>query len=175
MSSSDPKTLGQNGARPGMPSNGDSHADATLRFAGHGASVSFLESLKIRALIVDDNRTMRQILRQLLGQAGIQDVVEADNGINAIDMLSRVGSSAPPDLILCDLHMDKMDGMEFLSHVRRGRTSIDVRTPVLMLTGETDQFVLDVTEQVGATAVLKKPISTADLTAEIWRVIGLKV
>ena len=126
----------------------------------------------LRALVIDDHRTMRLIVRQLLGQMGIHDVIEADNGINAINLLAHMNGATPPDVIICDLHMEKMDGMEFLSHVRRGKTHVNVHTPILILTGEPDQFVLDVTAQVGATAILKKPITAVDLSIEIERAIG---
>ncbi len=115
---------------------------------------------------------MRLIVRQLLGQSGIHDVIEADNGFSAIDLLTHLNGAAPPDVIICDLHMDKMDGMEFLNHVRRGKAHVDVHTPILILTGEPDKLVLDVTAQVGATAILKKPITAVDLSIEIERAIG---
>ena len=118
---------------------------------------------------------MRLIIRQLLAQSGINNIIEADNGNSAIDLLASVEGGPPPDVIICNLHMDKMDGMEFLNRVRRGRVNVDAHIPVIILTGEPDSFVLSVTEQVGATSVLKKPISATDLAYEIGRAFGLKI
>lgn len=125
--------------------------------------------------VIDDQRTMRLIIRQLLAQSGIDDIIEADIGISAIEIPARAKSTRPPDVIVCDLRMDKIDGMEFLNRICRGRVNIDLHTPVLILTGEPDRLVLSVTEQVGATSVLKRPISATDLGYEIGQAIDLKI
>lgn len=122
---------------------------------------------EIHVLIVDDQRTMRSILRQVLHQAEIRNISEAENGEEALLRLKEAKDN-PPDIVICDLHMDKMDGMQFVNCLRRDKDNI----PVLILTGEKDEFVLDVTLQVGATKVLSKPISSADLAREISQAIG---
>ena len=76
------------------------------------------DPLSIRVLVVDDHRSMRSIVRQLLGTVGISDVVEAENGEKAFSMVLDP-QFADPDVIICDLHMDTMDGMEFCNNVRR--------------------------------------------------------
>ena len=127
----------------------------------------------IRVLVIDDHQTMRKILRQLLGVVGISDVVEASNGEEA---LSIVGNPqvVDPDVIICDLHMDRMDGMEFCNKVRR---SDDIRgraIPILMLTGDSDELLHEVSRQVGAAKVLTKPIAADELLAEIQTAIGFE-
>lgn len=123
----------------------------------------------IHILIVDDQGTMRSIVRQLLQQEGFRNISEAENGEDAFRAMAELAGS-PPDLIICDLHMDKMDGMAFVNCLRRGKDN----TPVLILTGEKDGLVLDVTRQVGATKVLNKPISAPELAEEVRRAIGFK-
>lgn len=122
---------------------------------------------RISVLIVDDQETMHSILRRLLHEAGIRDIQNAYDGAEVIDGLKN-NKFYPPDVIICDLHMDKMDGMEMINLLRRNRN----QTPVLLLTGETNELVLDVSLQVGATKVLKKPISSEQLYAEIATAIG---
>ena len=127
--------------------------------------VSDIDEL-IHVLIVDDQKTMRSIIRQLLHTQHIDHVYEAKNGQEALEMLKD--PDVAPDVILCDLYMDEMDGMEFVHHIRLQKND----TPVLMLTGEKSKFIHEVSTQAGATKVLTKPISAPDLVNEIHKAIG---
>ncbi len=127
----------------------------------------------IRVLVIDDYQSMRSIVRQLLAQVGIHSVDEAANGIEALDLLTNP-RAADPDVIICDLHMDGMDGMEFCNRLRRDESIRDRHIPVLILTGESDDLMLEVTQQTGATAVLRKPISAPDLLQHIQSAIGFR-
>jgi CheY-like chemotaxis protein len=128
--------------------------------------------LPFSVLIVDDQKSMRSIVRQLLHQGRINQVHEAENGEQALKMLDAAGNGGQPDVILCDLYMDKMDGMQFVNHIRRDREKPYHQIPVLLLTGEKDGFVLDVAKQAGANKVLTKPISSQNLINEIKLAIG---
>ena len=86
----------------------------------------------IRALIVDDSSVMRKIVERSLRQAGIElkQVLEAGNGAEALSVLK----DNPVDLILCDINMPVMDGLEFvkqLSTIENGKN-----VPVVMITTE---------------------------------------
>jgi len=126
---------------------------------------------ELRVLIVDDQRTMRMIVRDLLSKISITDVEEAENGVDALEKLQNP-SFAPPDLVICDLHMDKMDGMQLVNMVRRNKVPRLAGIPIIILTGDKDSFMHEVSSQAGATKVLTKPISAPDLRAEIAAVIG---
>ncbi len=129
------------------------------------------EAERIRVLVVDDQKTMRKIVRQLLSQIGIENVIEAGNGEEALDILNSPGVP-DPDVVICDLHMDKMDGTELLNHMRREEGLKERMIPVLILTGDGDDLIHEVTRQVGATKVLTKPISAPDLQREIEEAVG---
>lgn len=131
----------------------------------------------VRVMVIDDQRAMRAILRDLLHTIGIHDVMEATNGEDALLQFARLAANEQrPDVILCDLHMEKMDGLEFVAHVRRGKAgAIDRHIPILLLTGESDEMMLEVVEQVGATEILPKPISAGDLGKAIEKAVGLMV
>ncbi len=128
----------------------------------------------IRVLVVDDHKTMRSIIRQLLGQVGISDIDEAENGEEALKLLLNP-SRPDPDVIICDLHMDKMDGVEFCNRVRRDDSIRGRAIPILILTGDKDELLHEVTRQVGAAKVLTKPISAPDLRKEIETAIGFSI
>jgi two-component system, chemotaxis family, chemotaxis protein CheY len=86
----------------------------------------------VRALIVDDSSVMRKIVEQSLRQAGIDlsQVLEAGNGAEALGVLkeNRV------DLILCDINMPVMDGLEFLQQLPTVENA--KAAPVVMITTE---------------------------------------
>ena len=122
-------------------------------------------------MIIDDQKTMRSIVRNMLMQVNIKSFLEADNGVAAIAKLGECVND-PPDIIICDMHMDGMDGMEFVSHVRRGKTTLDRDHPVIILTGDKDRLLTEVTEQAGATMVLHKPVAIAALKQAIVNAVG---
>jgi len=128
-------------------------------------------SNRIRGLIIDDHRSMRSIVKELLRKVGIEDVAEAENGKVALAYL-RDSNTVFPDFIICDLHMDEMDGMEFCNTVRSSKTLRNHHVPILVLTGDRDPMLHEVSKQVGAVSVLGKPISAADLGNEIEKALG---
>lgn len=128
----------------------------------------------IRALVVDDQATMRSIIRQLLAQTGIADVSEAANGRDALALLQSVDVE-DPDVIICDLHMEQMDGIQFCNHVRRDEEMRKRQIPILMLTGDKDEMLHEVAAQVGALKVLTKPITAQELKNEIEGAIGFRI
>src|SRR5208337_5269560 len=87
---------------------------------------------KIRVLIVDDSSVMRKIVERSLRQAGIEvgEVLEASNGAEALAEVQK----APFDLILSDINMPAMDGLEFLRNLSNIESAKGV--PVVMITTE---------------------------------------
>jgi two-component system chemotaxis response regulator CheY len=136
--------------------------------------MSETQATSIRVLVIDDHRTMRQIVRRLLGQIGIQDVEGAEDGEAALEM-PHSPQAKDPDLIICDLHTEKMDGMDFCNKLRHDKNEVLRAIPVIILTGEQDTFVHDVTRQVGATMVPVKPISAGDLKDRIEVAVGFTI
>ena len=122
----------------------------------------------IRVLVIDRQRGMRAILRQLLAQIGIEDVIEARNGEEALELIDRP-ETMEPDVIICDLHLDKLDGLELCNMFRLDK---ERGTPIIIVTGESDEFLHEVARQVGAVEVLTKPVSAPDLLVQIQTAIG---
>ncbi|MCH9052039.1 MAG: response regulator [Proteobacteria bacterium] len=122
----------------------------------------------LRVLVIDRQRGMRSILRQLLAQIGIEDVIEAKNGEEALELIDRP-EIKEPDVIICDLHLDKLDGLELCNMFRLDKERV---TPIIIVTGESDEFLHEVARQVGAVEVLTKPVSAPDLLVQIQTAIG---
>jgi two-component system chemotaxis response regulator CheY len=116
---------------------------------------------EIRALIVDDSSVMRKIVERALGQAGIPlgKVFEASSGKEGLEVLrrERVG------LILSDINMPEMDGLEFLRRLRADGLAEGV--PVVMITTESSEEHVRQAILAGAQGYLRKPF-TADQVKE---------
>ncbi|MBT5109745.1 MAG: response regulator [Rhodospirillaceae bacterium] len=134
--------------------------------------LSFASQLQV--LVIDDHAIMRKIIRRLLKDSGIETVAEAENGRKGLDYLLDP-ECVEPDVILCDLYMDEMSGTEFLHKLRRSKHTDITKIPVIVLTGEKDEMVLDVAYQVGADGILHKPVTPQDLRKEIERVVGCRL
>src|SRR5579864_7038785 len=90
-----------------------------------GAMSGGFENLK--ALIVEDNSHMRSLLRALLNSVGMMDVSEASHGQTGIEALRR----CRPDLVLTDLAMKPMDGLEFTRFIRNDPLSPNPFIPII--------------------------------------------
>ncbi|HYH00168.1 MAG TPA: response regulator [Terriglobales bacterium] len=111
--------------------------------------------MTIRALIVDDSSVMRKIVERSLRQAGLQlqQVFEAGNGVEALQVLAQ----NKVDLILSDINMPVMDGLEF---VRQLQTLADARsTPVVMITTEGSESHVMQALSCGAKGYIRKPFT----------------
>jgi CheY-like chemotaxis protein len=123
------------------------------------------ESLK--ALVVDDNAHMRSLLRALLNSIGIKDVVEAAHGGAALDILRDRKS----DLVLSDMQMKPMDGIEFTRLVRNGGMSPNPFVPIIMISGHTERHRVEVARDAGVTEFLAKPITAMHLFSRISEIV----
>jgi CheY-like chemotaxis protein len=117
-----------------------------------------------RALIIDDDESVRFVLRNALADTGWQ-VAEIEDGSEAEDALKATSYS----LIVLDLHMPGMNGFEVLrklrSHDRVGKRTWKTRpdVPVLVISGHAEQAGLSFAERIGADASLTKPFEIADV------------
>jgi two-component system chemotaxis response regulator CheY len=117
-----------------------------------------------KVLIVDDSASMRQLIAFTLERAGF----EVAQGVNGKDGLVQLAKHKP-QLIISDLNMPEMDGLEF---IRQLRTLASSRlTPVLMLTTENDSNKKQQGKSAGATGWLVKPFQPEQLLQVIARVL----
>ena len=123
---------------------------------------------QIRALIVDDSSVMRKIVERSLRQAGLDlTVIEAGNGAEALGLLD----THPVDLILSDINMPVMDGLEF---VRQLQTVEKLRgVPVVMITTEGSESNVVQALSLGAKGYIRKPFTPDQVKEHVLPVLGL--
>lgn len=114
-------------------------------------------------LVVDDSSTMVMSLRSSLEISGFK-VETAGDGQQGLDKLK---GGVKPDLIITDINMPRMDGLEFIQHTRK----LLRFTPILVLTTESQQAKRDEAKKLGASGWLVKPIGGADLVKVIKQVL----
>jgi two-component system chemotaxis response regulator CheY len=105
-----------------------------------------------RVLAVDDSRTLRDMLSDCLSRAG-HEVVTAADGAEALRALREQG----PDIVITDLNMPVMDGLDFIEAARAEEAGRDL--PLLLLTTETATDLKERARRVGATGWLTKPFN----------------
>lgn len=115
-------------------------------------------------LAVDDSASMRQMVSFALRAAGYV-VLEAGDGTEAVAKLS-----GPVDMVITDLNMPRMDGIELIKHIRI--RSIHKHIPILMLTTESQPARKEAAKAAGATGWIIKPFRTDQLLAAISRVLS---
>lgn len=116
-------------------------------------------------LVVDDFSTMRRIIRNLLTDLGFTYIYEAEDGLEAIEVLE----SNEIDFIITDWHMPNMDGLELVTHLRADhRTSA---TPILMVTAETKREQITRAAYAGVNGYIVKPFSAEVLQDKIMRIV----
>jgi CheY-like chemotaxis protein len=137
---------------------------AHIRRALGGRVVPVLAGVSV--LVVEDHGDLREVLRTWLEQAGAA-VIDASNGTEALEVLT---TGPAPDVIICDLHMPKMDGCAFLARLKE-RAGFG-QIPVIAVTGSESDEALMRTLEAGFTAHLVKPVTGAALNAQIQRVLA---
>jgi len=119
---------------------------------------------KGRILIVDDEESIRKALRLTLSKAGY-DVVEADDGAEGIEAIGADDNPLMVDVIICDIRMPKINGLEAIAFFRQQYPSV----PVLVLTGYPDvQLATNLLKQ-GVVDYLVKPADKDALNAAVER------
>ncbi|MEF2072187.1 response regulator [Consotaella aegiceratis] len=126
--------------------------------------MSFKQQLKV--MIVDDQRTSRMLIRDALQQVGIENVVFAVDGEEALKTMM----TAPCHVIISDFNMPKLDGLQLLKAIRSyGPTK---KVPFIILTGKGDRTLVQKAAALGVNNFLVKPISVPVLQKTMEAVVG---
>jgi CheY-like chemotaxis protein len=124
-------------------------------------------ALRPHILTVDDAKAVRLLTQRALAPFDCE-MSEAPNGYNALFAMER----ALPDLILLDVNMPTMGGLEMLTMMRSNPTLAAV--PVIMLTSPADHGVLAELTALGVSGIVMKPFSAAALVEKVRAVINLQ-
>ena len=129
---------------------------------------SALRSLEgLSVLIVDDNQNMRRLLHTLLRAARITAINEAASGKEALAILVNFR----PDIIITDLAMKPLNGIDFVRLLRADRASPAPDVPVIMLTGYSEEAMVVKARVAGVNDFIVKPVSANVLRERIERIV----
>jgi len=120
----------------------------------------------MKILVVDDFATMRRIVKNILVQLGFKNIVEADDGTTAVDVLK----SEKIDLIISDWNMPKMTGLDLLKHVRNDAKIAE--TPFIMVTAEAQQDNIILAVKAKVSQYIVKPFTAETLGEKLEKVFG---
>jgi two-component system, chemotaxis family, chemotaxis protein CheY len=120
-----------------------------------------------RVLVVDDSLTIRQMVGAVLEADGF-DTIEAMDGRDALEKLSMYPDIA---LVMCDVNMPNMNGLDFVAHARE----LGSKVPFLMLTTEGQPDLMDRARRLGVAGWIVKPVKPGPLAAAVKSLIGTSV
>lgn len=123
----------------------------------------------MRVLLVDDSGTMRKIQKRLLLEAGVasDDVFEAGNGKEALKTLEEFNFEF--NLVLCDVNMPEMNGLETLTAIRARTKAV----PVIMCTSVAEKATVMEAIKLGANNYLVKPFAQDNFISKIKAILNI--
>ncbi len=120
----------------------------------------------MKVLIVDDFATMRRIVKNIMTQLGYKNLLEADDGSTALELLKN----EKVDLIISDWNMPKMTGLELLKAVRADADM--AATPFIMVTAEAQQDNIILAVKAKVSQYIVKPFTAETLGEKIAKVFS---
>lgn len=123
----------------------------------------------MKFLTVDDSATMRKIVIRTLEQLGYEgsEFLEAVDGEEGLEQVAKAGEI---DLVICDVNMPNMDGLDFLRALRANSDSTHI--PVLMVTTESSRRAIAEAMEIGANGYVVKPFTPEMLKTAISELLG---
>ena len=128
---------------------------------------SLIDLSSVRVLCMDDDPVMRSVIRSSLQRRGCRDVVQANGGMDALDLCA----GRTFDLLICDFQMTPMNGLDFLRAL--GNSGLGLGWPVIMLSAETNPETIQQAQELGISAWVGKPVSVHALIERVSAVMRL--
>jgi two-component system chemotaxis response regulator CheY len=122
----------------------------------------------VRVLCVDDDPVIRSVIRSALQRRGCRDVVQANGGMDALDLCA----GRTFDLVICDVQMHPMNGLDFLRAL--ANSELGAGWPVIMLSAETNPATIQEAQELGISAWVGKPVSVMTLIERVSTVLCLR-
>ena len=117
--------------------------------------------LDTKIIIVDDYEQMRRVMRSCLRELGLTNVIEAENGLQALDKIRNEAV----EFVISDLNMPKMDGLELLNQIRSSPELSDL--PMMLVTAESERNVLIQAIKAGVNNYVVKPFDAEIMALKI--------
>lgn len=125
----------------------------------------------IKVLVVDDSKTMRKLLMKHLEYLGIKNIIEAENGKEALSILVQaIDSGKPIDVIMSDWSMPLMSGLDLLQACRGNNELKNI--PFVFVTAEGSTKQIDKAKEVGFSGYVTKPFSKEALHEKLTEVFS---
>lgn len=121
-----------------------------------------------RVLVVDDSEYMLKLLRGFLTVLGVREIRTAGDSESARKILS----TWPASLVITDLKMKPVSGLDLIRVVRAGKETKNADVPIIVVTGFADIDTVKLVKSVGATGILVKPVSLDALRERVMPVIA---
>ncbi len=119
-------------------------------------------------LVVEDSPTMRQLLTYALMRLGDIEVVEAEDGLDALRKLAA--RTAPVDLVITDINMPNLDGLKLIARLRADDATRDV--PIVVITTDSGEGDRERAMNLGATSYIEKPLQAPKVLEVARRLLG---
>ena len=120
-----------------------------------------------RVLVVDDSATVRQQVGHALREAGY----EVSEAVDGLDGAEKIGSDRTIAMVICDVTMPRLNGLEMLERVKRD--PINASLPIVMLTTEGQPALIERAKKAGAKAWIIKPFKADLLVAAVKKIAGV--
>ena len=131
------------------------------------SAVHFGRLATAKILLVDDSSTTRNIVRRMLRQLGVQTIHEANSANSGLETLRSVA----PDVVILDWEMPDLSGGQFLRTVRSPDSFPYPETPIIVVSGHSEEKVVTEAFCAGVNEYLIKPISPHSLGARLTEVL----
>jgi len=121
----------------------------------------------LKILLVDDNHHMRVLLAEILKALGVRHIYEAADGAQGLQTMRQ----HPVDIVMTDLSMQPLDGIDFVRLLRRSPDSPNPMCPVIMITGHSTLSRVQEARNAGVNEFLAKPLNARGVVQRITEVV----
>lgn len=121
----------------------------------------------LKVLLVDDNHHMRVLLAEILRAIGVKNILEANDGAEGLQLMR----SHAVDIVMTDLSMQPLDGIDFVRLLRNSNDSPNQMVPVIMITGHSTQRRVNEARDAGVNEFLAKPLTARGVIERLGRVV----
>jgi CheY-like chemotaxis protein len=121
----------------------------------------------LKILLVDDNHYMRILLAEILRAIGVKDIWEANDGAEGLQMMR----DHPVDIVMTDLSMQPLDGIDFVRLLRNSPDSPNQMAPVIMITGHSTFARVNEARDAGVNEFLAKPLTARGVIERLHQAI----